>query len=282
MTDLSDISPGESETPEDTDVFPSIASFIESELDFATSHYNNGYLKRRVRSRMRRKDMDSYGRYFSLLKDNPEEQEELLDSLSINVTGFFRNQKVWDSIRDSLRNLTDRKSGPIRIWSAACADGREPYSIALLAHSDDKIDENRVEVLATDINETALEQAREGSYEKTTTQDVDQQLSYLDSYENLITRDENTFTVKDRVRKMVEFEQHDLIHGDEKSGFDLVMCRNLMIYIERQYEVPLLRSLCNAMNPGAYIVVGKAETVPKEIMQRFDVIDNRLRVYQLK
>lgn len=275
-------SDSDSDQPEDIEAFNDIASFIEEELDFATSHYNVGYLKRRVRSRMRRTRCETYRDYYQYLKTHDDEQDEILNALSINVTGFFRNPEVWDEIRTVLRKLTDRTDDTIRVWSAACADGREPYSVALLALSDSQIDADRVSILATDINENALEKGRKGVYQKTTTQDIDTQLSYLNTYDPFTRREGDTFTLTAPVREMVTFEQHDLIHGEEKAGFDLVLCRNLMIYIERKYETPLFNTLCNAMNDDAYLVIGKAETLPGTIMDRFEEVDNRLRVYRLK
>jgi len=99
-------------------------------------------------------------------KNCPQEQSELLDSFSINVTEFFRNPPVWDNLQSVLKALHDSKDGQINIWSAACADGREPYSIALIALVDDEIDASRINILATDINETALEIADRATYEK--------------------------------------------------------------------------------------------------------------------
>src|SRR6056297_1457290 len=120
--------------------FQRLLGFIESEMDFESGFYNDAYLDRRITARMRRTDTDSYRQYKQLLSRETDEREALLDSLSINVTGFFRNPEAWEALRPVLRELTENNRR-VRIWSAPCADGREPYSLAMLALDDRKINE---------------------------------------------------------------------------------------------------------------------------------------------
>ncbi|MEF8821560.1 MAG: CheR family methyltransferase, partial [Halovenus sp.] len=195
--------------------FEKLLEYIGRELDFESDFYNNAYLDRRITARMRRTDRDSYSSYKRLLESDDEEKDALLDSLSINVTGFFRNPEAWEKLRQVLRDLT-AENRRVRIWSAPCADGREPYSIAMLALDDPEIRERSIEITATDINPDILEVARAGVYETSQTSDIAGELEPLDAYEPYIDREENRFSVKDRVKKMISFEQHDLIRGDPK------------------------------------------------------------------
>jgi chemotaxis protein methyltransferase CheR len=259
--------------------FTRLAAFIEDEMDFATSHYNDSYLQRRLASRMRRTGSNDYTEYLRLLRDDADEQEALLDALSINVTGFFRNEDVWDGIRDVFRDLSESQ-GAIRAWSAACADGREPYSLAMLAHDDPRVDEEKLSVLATDINDKSLNHAREGVYESTRTIDIDDQLGFLSHYLRFVDRDGDTFSMRDEIRDHVTFEHHDLINDDSKSGFDLVVCRNLFIYIDNEYKRPILETIARSIRPGGYLVIGKAETIPPNLKSAFTVLDGRLRIYR--
>jgi len=141
--------------------FNRLLDFIQEELEFESGFYNNAYLDRRITARMRRTDHDDYQAYQQLLKRDDEEREALLDSLSINVTGFFRNPDAWEKLRLVLRELT-ANNRTVKVWSAPCADGREPYSIAMLAQDDAEIDANRLDILGTDINPDILEVARNG------------------------------------------------------------------------------------------------------------------------
>ncbi|WP_049923770.1 CheR family methyltransferase [Halopiger djelfimassiliensis] len=261
--------------------FDELVTFVEEELRFATSHYNDSYLDRRVSSRMRRTGNETYAEYLETLRADPDEQEALLDAMSINVTGFFRNPDVWSGIRSVLRLLAENdESDEVRIWSAACADGREPYSLSMLAHDDPEIDAATVRILGTDISEPALETARGGVYEEPRTVDIGDQLSFLDHYQQYVEEDGRTYRIADPVTRNVTFQRHDLINDDPKSGFDLVVCRNLFIYIDNEYKQSMLRTIAQSLRPGGYLVIGKAETIPPNLKSAFTVRDARLRIYQ--
>ncbi|WP_255291380.1 protein-glutamate O-methyltransferase CheR [Natrinema sp. CBA1119] len=261
------------------DAFTTLLEFVEDELAFATSHYNDSYLDRRVSSRMRRTQNDSYATYFETLRSDPDEQDALLEALSINVTGFFRNPDVWAGIRTILRRLSET-ADTVRVWSAACADGREPYSVSMLAHDDPEIDESAVSVLGTDISSPALETARNGVYEESRTIDLDDQLSFLDDYHRYVDVDGRTYRIGDAVKRSVRFQRHDLINDEPKSGFDLVICRNLFIYIDNAYKESMLETIARSLRRDGYLVIGKAETIPPTLKSAFDVREARLRIYQ--
>ncbi|WP_277521911.1 CheR family methyltransferase [Natrinema salsiterrestre] len=261
------------------DAFSELLTFVEDELAFATSHYNDSYLDRRVSSRMRRTQSDTYDAYFEKLRTDPDEQNALLEALSINVTGFFRNPDVWEGIRTILRTLSANNT-TVRVWSAACADGREPYSLAMLAHADPQIDESNVYVLGTDISSPALETARAGVYEESRTIDLDDQLSFLDDYEEYVAVDGRTYRINDEIKRNVRFQRHDLINDEPKSGFDLVTCRNLFIYIDNEYKEPMLATIARSLRTDGYLVIGKAETIPPTLQSTFAVREARLRIYQ--
>ncbi|MFA9425254.1 protein-glutamate O-methyltransferase CheR [Natronorubrum sp. A-ect3] len=258
--------------------FDALLAYVEDELAFATSHYNDSYLDRRISSRMRRTQSETYTEYLDTLRANPDEQTALLEALSINVTGFFRNPDVWSGIREVLQSLSDAND-TVRVWSAACADGREPYSVAMLAHDDPLIDESAVTILGTDISEPALETAKSGVYEASRTIDLDEQLGFLDDYTRYVDRDGNTFRLKDDVKRNVTFERHDLINDEPKTGFDLVICRNLFIYIDNEYKQSMLRTIARSIRRNGVLVIGKAETIPPTLKSAFTVRDSRLRIY---
>ncbi|WP_255170017.1 CheR family methyltransferase [Natrononativus amylolyticus] len=262
-----------------TAAFDSLLAYVEDELGFATSHYNDSYLDRRIASRMRRTGTDCYETYFDTLRSQPAEQEALLESMSINVTGFFRNPEVWDGLRSVLRTLA-AENERVHVWSAACADGREPYSLSMLAHADPRIDESSVHVLATDISEPALETARRGVYEESRTVDIASQLEYLPNYRAYVDREGPYYRVADTVKRRVTFERHDLINDEPKAGFDLVVCRNLFIYIDTEYKQSMLETLSRSLRPTGFLVIGKAETLPSALKSTFDVHRSRLRIYR--
>lgn len=258
--------------------FTDLLSYIESETTFASSYYDDAYLDRRISARMRRTGSDDYRAYLDVLSDDAEERDALLDTLSVNVTSFFRDTKVWEALRDIVVELDDANS-TVDIWSAACADGREPYSISMLA-LDLGLKSYQFDVLATDIDEAALDRARNGVYRSTRTTDVEDQLSFLDDPARFADQDEENFRITDEVRKQVTFDRHDLITDDPKDGFDLVFCRNVCIYIDKQYKRPILETVSESVAEDGYLVLGQTETLPRDLKEGFEAVDPRLRIYR--
>ncbi len=258
--------------------FDGLLAFIESELGFATSMYNDSYLDRRITARMRRSGTDGYDRYRQLLADDDEEREELLNTLSVNVTSFFRNPPVWEALRPVLRDVT--ADGDASVWSAASSDGREAYSLAMLAHDDPDVDADRLSILGTDIKPEILRAARAGRYEASETNDVAEQLEPIGDYGAYVERDGDVFRVRDRVREMVSFRRHDLITDDPPGTFDLVICRNLFIYIDADAKRTMFETLGSALAPDGYLTIGMTETVPPSCRSQFDPVEKRLRIYR--
>lgn len=259
--------------------FDDLLTFIESETSFATSYYEESYLDRRISARMRRTGAEDYADYHELLEESDEERAELLDTFSVNVTKFFRDEKVWTALRSVLEELA-AETRTVDIWSAACADGREPYSLAMLA-LDAGLSSSSVDILATDIDENALERARQGVYTSTRTTDLDEQLSFLDSPAEYVETEADTISIKQKPSQLVTFDRHDLITGDPKDGFDLVLCRNVCIYLDSEYKRPILETVSQSLREGGYLVLGQTETLPPDIKERFEAADPRLRIYKL-
>jgi len=263
----------------DTTDAGAVYDYLEDSLGFQTSYYNEDYLDRRLTARMRRTGDETAADYLDRLEAEESEQVALLDALSINVTEFFRNTEVWEQLRDYLRDLTATRDR-VRVWSAACSDGREPYSVAALAVADDQIDERRLSVTATDIDEDALDRAREGRYESTRTTDVSEELSFLDDPSAVVDRDGDQFRVRASVRERVSFERHDLIDGSARADFDVVLCRNLLIYIDPSYKQPIFETLAGSLRSGGYLVLGMTETLPRAFRDQFDPAAKRRRIYE--
>ncbi len=261
------------------DGFMRVIRHIQDEVDFEPEYYNEAYLNRRISARMRRQNVEAYDEYLTVLKDDPNEKAALMDSLTINVTNFFRNGKMWEALRSVLEELTTQNRS-VKAWSAPCADGREPYSLYMLASDDRRIDESRLSVLGTDISDEALENARAGVYETTRTTDIGEELSLLDSPDRYVDVEENTFTVKPEIRREISFERHDLVQDGPKRNYDLIFCRNLLIYIDSEYKIPVFETLTDSLKPGGYLVVGMTETVPQEIRDVFEPVNKRCRIYK--
>lgn len=260
------------------DGFRRLLDYVEDSLSFATSSYNDAYLDRRISARMRRRGIDGYDAYQSLLTEDTEEQRALLNSLSVNVTSFFRNPEVWDALREVLAELAE--NGRVRVWSAACSDGREAYSLAMLAHDDDRIDPSTVSILGTDIKPEILRAARAGEYHASETNDVAEQLAPLSGNDQYVERDGDVYRVSEDVKSLVSFRRHDLVQERPPDTFDLVVCRNLFIYINSEAKQAIFHTLGSALSPNGYLTIGMTETVPPSCRDWFEPVEKRLRIYR--
>ena len=265
--------------PSSQGAFDALLEYVEDELGFATSHYNDSYLGRRITARMRRVDSPTFEAYLDLLSTDDEEPGALLDAFSINVTGFFRNPPMWEALRPVLRELSESRRR-VRLWSAACSDGREAYSLAMQALADPEVEESRVSITATDINQAALRRAEAGQYRSTRTTDIADQLSPLDDVDAYVDREGDRFAIRPAVKRLVEFRRHDLIRDDPLGPFDLVLCRNLFIYIDAGRKEPILETIEASLAPRGYLVIGMAETLPAPYRRSFETVADRSRIHR--
>lgn len=261
-----------------TPTFGRLVSYLDDEMEFEAGMYNDAYLDRRISARMRRVGADTYDEYLSVLRTDQEERGALRTSLNINVTEFFRNPKVWSSLCDILGGLASK--GSVNAWSAPCADGREPYSLSMLAMDAEGVDADRVSILATDIDEDALSRGRRGVYGASATQDIAAELAPLDGYDPYVDRDGDSFAVRDAVSDRVTFDRHDLVRDGPKEGFDLVLCRNFLIYIDSSHDRDVIETLLESIRPGGVLVIGTTERLPKECRDSLEPIHRRQRIYR--
>jgi chemotaxis protein methyltransferase CheR len=265
--------------------FEELKKGVKSLLGFNTDQYKDTYLGRRFNSRLRSLHIDTYHNYWKLLQNDPKEQEKLLNDLTINVTEFFRDRTVYRFLHDDVfPKMIDQKK-QIRVWSAGSSDGKEAYSIAMLfiellgeqkAHSN-------VRIIATDIDHACLDRARNGNYfsRKGITQtDMSKQLSFLKKPDLFFDISEENYQVKPAVKKMVSFQYHDLISGLKKRNFDIIFCRNVVIYFSRALQEILYMDFYNALNPNGFFVMGKTETLVGEARNKFQAYNSSERIFQ--
>ena len=256
-----------------------IIAELSTRLPIELEYYDDRYLKRRIDARLRRTDAPNFESYLSYLDEHDEEEELLLESLSINVTGFFRNPEVWTALKDILRELTNEQRR-VNVWSAPCADGREPYSVALLALDDPDIREDRLSITGTDVSEDALATARAGTYQTGTTNDIASELQPLRVPEQYVKTHNGEFQISDPVRSLVDFQHHDLIQDRPLDNMDIVLCRNFLIYIHQAYETVIFDTISSALGTGGHLIVGMTESSVPEGADDFNAIDRSNRIYE--
>lgn len=247
--------------------------------------YKESYLKRRLAIRLRVTDSSDYMDYLRVLREDPDEYTHLLDELTINVTQFFRDKDVYAKIRDEvipavLKAKAETGSRSLRVWSAGCASGEEPYSVAILIayRLGRAIDDWNVRVLGSDIDDKSLRLAREGVYPETEIPAGMNPGVYFDSPE---TGEEGAYRVRESIRKRVRFEKADILEESRRRHFDLVLCRNVLIYFSRDVQARIVRCLASNLIKGGYLVLGKSEVISREAEQPFKVVFPRERIFQL-
>lgn len=248
---------------------------------FDARRYRASTLKRRIERRLLATKSKSYKEYLTFLKRNPSESHKFLDVLSINITDFFRDKRVFFALkRKILPNLLEKISAgnrkSIRIWSIGCSGGQEPYSLAIILSEINKNKKDNLKIIihATDVNRAALKQARTAQYKKIEVKNIPH--SYLNKYFTKIK--DNGFKIKDNIRKLVRFKRHDLIKGKILGKFDFILCRNLFIFFNPELQNDMIKKIYASLKKEGVLVLGIAETPKDENL--YYCISSRNHIYK--
>ncbi len=224
--------------------------------------------------RLRALGIEDYEKYLIFMKRHPEEIRSLLDVLTINLSYFFRNPETFDYIGQKIIPVIKQTSGSLAFWSAGCANGEEPYSLAIMAAETGILD--RVTVYATDIDNFALDRAEQGRFQHLSFQFVKPYLK--DRY---FTPDKGDFVIKDKIRQRVVFRKHDLFEKSPFGRCDLIMCRNVLIYLDRNAQSTIIDNFHEQLKDKGFLVLGKVELlIGIPAIKRFDTISRSEHVYQ--
>jgi two-component system, chemotaxis family, CheB/CheR fusion protein len=239
--------------------FERLLEFVRDERGFDYTGYRRPTLMRRFEKRMQDVGSDDWEAYRGYLVEHPEEYIELFNTILINVTGFFRDKETWELLATEVvpRLLDERPTdAPLRIWSAGCASGEEPYTIAMLlveALGEDSF-KRRVKIYATDVDEDALAQARDAAY---TTKQLDGVPPEL--RERYFVQTNHGLAFRNDLRRTVIFGRNDLHRDPPISRVDLLVSRNTLMYFGAEVQQRILANFYFALNRGGFLVVGKAE-----------------------
>jgi chemotaxis protein methyltransferase CheR len=265
----------------DEAAFEALARRISDRAGFTIGAYKDKCMRRRIAVRMRACGVHSYADYQTLLDKSPVEYERLRDALTINVTRFYRNAETWNLLRrDVLPGLCESAT-ELRAWSAGCSSGEESYTLAILiadqldrAGHPDRLE--RITIDATDIDRASLERASAARYRAESLSDMPPELvrTYFEA-------EGNDRRVVARVRQRVLVGTLDLSKdGPPRRGYQLILCRNVVIYFDRPMQERLFQTFVGALDPGGYLVLGKVETLFGPARERMTMVDPRERVYR--
>ncbi len=239
--------------------FEQLLEHLQQTRGFDFTAYKRDSLMRRVTKRMQTVGIDSYEEYLDYLQVHQEEFEALFNTILINVTSFFRDREVWDTLsNDVLPTLIRARhpDAPLRVWSAGCASGQEPCSVAMTLAEILGVEgvRDRVKIYATDVDEDALNQARQATYDERQVADVPAAL--LDKY---FERKSTKYTLSRDLRRSIIFGRNDLLQDAPISRIDLLLCRNTLMYFNGDAQARILGRFHAALNPGGYVMLGRAE-----------------------
>jgi chemotaxis protein methyltransferase CheR len=255
---------------------------IAVDRGFRCASYKDKCLRRRIAIRMRAKGTMDPREYASVLDSDPREYERLIRSLTVNVTKFFRNWDTYSVIENKvLPELWARESPELRMWSAGCASGEEPHSLAILCHhyatttnTLSRLDS--LSILATDIDEECLEAAERARYAEAAIGETP-----LELRRKYFPQTAALSTMLPEVKRLVKFERHDLLGNDTPvSDVHLLVCRNVIIYFEREAQDALFLQFHRVLAPGGFLVLGKVESLLGEARGLFVPVNARERVFR--
>lgn len=251
-----------------------------SKVDFID--YKVATIQRRILRRMNINRMDDLGDYVKLIHRNPQEIEALYRDVLINVTSFFRNAEVFDSLRESVypKLLANRPaSDPIRVWVPGCSTGEETYShaISLVEVLSDLRIEMPVQIFGTDLSENAIRQARAGIYKDAIAAEVSEV-----RLRRFFQKVDGNYQISKSIRDMCVFARQNVFGDPPFSRMDLISCRNVLIYLSPVLQKKVIPIFHYALKPSGFLLVGNTEGLLGSGAEIFDLVDRRSKIYQKK
>lgn len=218
--------------------------------------YKERQMKRRIDALIAKHKIASYNLYVDSLKKNPVMLEEFVNYLTINVSEFYRNPEQWNLLeKDVVPYLFNRFGNHLKIWSAACSTGDEPYSLVMLLSK--YMPMSRIKVIATDIDKQILEKAKLGLYHIKSLKGLPQE--FITKYFREVNS--STYQISDNIKACVEFKQHDLLKDAYQSQCDLIICRNVLIYFTEEAKDDIYRKFNSSLKKDAILFVGSTEQI---------------------
>ena len=255
-----------------------VLEFVRDSRGFDFTGYKRSSIQRRVAKRMSEVDVETFEDYVDYLQLHADEYAQLFNTLLINVTGFMRDPQTWEYVAtDVLPRLIESKSAdsPIRVWSAGCASGEEPYTVAMLLARvmGEEAYRERVKIYGTDVDEEALDHARLGAYMPRQVEDIP-----AEALDRFFERTEQRYVFRKDLRRNVIFGRNDLVQDAPISRIDLLVCRNTLMYFTAETQSQILRRFHFALDAGGVLVLGKSEMLVTH-SDLFTPIDLKRRVF---
>lgn len=216
--------------------------------------YKERQMKRRIDSLIKKNNYSNYHSYVEALKKDSQLYNEFINYLTINVSEFFRNPSQWDVLENDIFPYLLSPNSSLKIWSAACSTGDEPYSLVMLLSK--FLPLSKIKILATDIDKGILEKAQLGLYDEKSIASVPKQFK-----EQYFQKIGESYKIKDEIKKCVQFQTHDLLKDSYPTQCDLIVCRNVLIYFTEEAKSEIYKKFNQALKLGGVLFVGSTEQI---------------------
>lgn len=226
------------------------AFYPKSRLDL--NFYKQNQMQRRITSFMTSHKYQTFPAFMNALNDDPVLYESFFKHLTINVSQFFRDTNQWKTLREQIFPMLLKEKTSLKLWSAGCSSGQEPYSLAITLM--EYFPHTHFTILATDIDTNVLKQATEGIYKQNDFASTPPEL--LQKY---FTLTDKGYQIKDSVKRQVTFKRQNLLTDRFESGFDFLACRNVVIYFTEEAKEMLYQKFAQSLNTGGILFTGSTE-----------------------
>lgn len=228
--------------------------------------YKEAQMKRRLTSLYEKRGYNNFIEFLRAVEKDRDLMNEFLDRMTINVSEFYRNAKRWEVLQNKIFPKLLQENKRLKIWSAACSTGEEPYTISMVLSN--HVPLSQVQVLATDIDENCLQKAKRGVYPERSLAEVPPNMK-----EKYFIQEGQFYRVKDEIKNTVTFKKHNLLSDPYGSNFDLIVCRNVMIYFTEEAKDQIYKEFSKALRPGGILFVGSTEQIFNPSRYGFEVED---------
>lgn len=273
------------DTAGEQDSLRALSLFLQKRKGIRLLDYKERWVERRLLMRVRTTQCADVGTYVEYVRRNPDEVNRLLEALSINVSSFFRNPEVYAAIAETV--FTAWRSAAIsgerklfRAWSCACAHGEEPYSLSMLWESwaaqsfPDEVRPVDLKITASDVDEEALSRARSAEYDSSVQRDLPPYaVAFFEARGGRLV-------VRPAVKSRVQFVCENVLAPARRPRMDLILCRNFLIFLDRDGRDAMMKIFEQALVPGGFLVLGHAETAMESTHARFAAVDSARRIYR--
>lgn len=219
------------------------------------SLYKQNQMKRRIDALISRRKFTSYDKYIEYIKNDKEALKEFVEYITINVSEFYRNPEQWEILTDKIFPELIKKYGKkLKIWSAACSTGDEPYSLVMALSQ--YVPLSDISITATDISDDIIDKAKLGIYSDKSVANVPKE--YLSKY---FTKNGDFYSISDEIKRCVHFRKHNLLKDEFVKDCNLIVCRNVLIYFTEEAKDEVFRKYYKSLSRGGVLFIGSTEQI---------------------